>query len=35
MFDSLFNRALKTGVEKNVFEQPKGKCVGVPCYDFL
>jgi len=24
MFDSLFNRALKAGVEKGVFEQPKG-----------
>ncbi|KAI1174509.1 hypothetical protein F4777DRAFT_579942 [Nemania sp. FL0916] len=24
MFDSLFNKALKTGVEKGVFEQPKG-----------
>lgn len=25
MFDSLFNKALKAGVEKGVFEQPKGK----------
>lgn len=24
MFDSLFNKALKSGVEKGVFEQPKG-----------
>jgi len=24
MFDSLFNRALKAGVEKGVFAQPKG-----------
>ena len=24
MFDSLFNKALKAGVEKGVFEQPKG-----------
>ena len=26
MFDSLFNKALKTGVEKGIFEQPKGMC---------
>jgi len=26
MFDSLFNKALKTGVEKGLFEQPKGMC---------
>ena len=26
MFDSLFNKALKSGVEKGVFEQPKGEC---------
>jgi histone H1/5 len=26
MFDSLFNRALKAGVEKNIFAQPKGMC---------
>jgi hypothetical protein len=25
MFDSLFNKALKNGVDKGVFEQPKGK----------
>jgi histone H1/5 len=25
MFDSLFNRALKAGVDKGVFVQPKGK----------
>ena len=25
MFDSLFNKALKAGVDKGVFEQPKGK----------
>jgi len=25
MFDSLFNKALRNGVEKGVFEQPKGK----------
>jgi histone H1/5 len=25
MFDSLFNRALKNGVEKKIFEQPKGR----------
>lgn len=24
MFDSLFNKALKSGVDKGVFEQPKG-----------
>jgi len=24
MFDSLFNKALKSGVEKGLFEQPKG-----------
>ena len=24
MFDSLFNKALKNGVDKGVFEQPKG-----------
>jgi histone H1/5 len=24
MFDSLFNKALRVGVEKGVFEQPKG-----------
>lgn len=24
MFDSLFNKALKAGVDKGVFEQPKG-----------
>ncbi|KAK1715490.1 uncharacterized protein BDZ83DRAFT_635667 [Colletotrichum acutatum] len=24
MFDSLFNKALRAGVEKGVFEQPKG-----------
>ncbi len=24
MFDSLFNKALRNGVEKGVFEQPKG-----------
>ena len=28
MFDSLFNRALKNGVEKGVFEQPKGPSGG-------
>ncbi|KAF3763096.1 hypothetical protein M406DRAFT_235247, partial [Cryphonectria parasitica EP155] len=28
MFDSLFNRALKTGVEKGVFLQPKGASGG-------
>ncbi|RKU45637.1 hypothetical protein DL546_001571 [Coniochaeta pulveracea] len=28
MFDSLFNRALKAGVEKGVFEQPKGASGG-------
>lgn len=27
MFDSLFNRALKAGVEKGVFAQPKGMCL--------
>jgi len=27
MFDSLFNRALKAGVEKGVFAQPKGTCL--------
>ena len=26
MFDSLFNRALRAGVEKGVFAQPKGTC---------
>jgi hypothetical protein len=26
MFDSLFNRALRAGVEKGVFAQPKGMC---------
>jgi len=25
MFDALFNKALKTGVEKGEFSQPKGK----------
>jgi histone H1/5 len=25
MFDSLFNKALKSGVEKGEFNQPKGK----------
>ena len=33
MFDSLFNRALKAGVDKGVFEQPKGMfqalCFGI------
>jgi histone H1/5 len=29
MFDSLFNRALKSGVEKGVFAQPKGTCLGL------
>jgi len=24
MFDSLFNKALKAGVDKGIFEQPKG-----------
>lgn len=24
MFDSLFNKALKGGVDKGIFEQPKG-----------
>jgi len=24
MFDSLFNKALKAGVKKGIFEQPKG-----------
>ncbi|ROT38380.1 hypothetical protein SODALDRAFT_332948 [Sodiomyces alkalinus F11] len=28
MFDSLFNKALKSGVEKGVFEQPKGPSGG-------
>lgn len=28
MFDALFNKALKTGVEKGVFEQPKGPSGG-------
>lgn len=28
MFDSLFNKALKTGVEKGIFEQPKGASGG-------
>lgn len=28
MFDSLFNKALKTGVAKGVFEQPKGPSGG-------
>lgn len=27
MFDVLFNKALKTGVEKGEFSQPKGKCL--------
>ena len=27
MFDSLFNRALKSGVEKGVFAQPKGTSI--------
>jgi histone H1/5 len=26
MFDALFNKAIRTGVEKGVFEQPKGMC---------
>jgi histone H1/5 len=26
MFDVLFNKALKTGVEKGEFSQPKGEC---------
>jgi hypothetical protein len=26
-FDSLFNRALKSGVDKGVFAQPKGTCL--------
>jgi hypothetical protein len=26
MFDALFNKALKTGVEKGEFSQPKGEC---------
>lgn len=25
MFDALFNKALRNGVEKGVFQQPKGK----------
>lgn len=28
MFDSLFNRALKAGVDKKIFEQPKGSSGG-------
>jgi histone H1/5 len=28
MFDSLFNKALKSGVEKGAFEQPKGPSGG-------
>jgi histone H1/5 len=28
MFDSLFNKALRSGVEKGVFEQPKGASGG-------
>lgn len=28
MFDALFNKALKSGVEKGVFEQPKGPSGG-------
>ncbi|KFH48373.1 Histone H1-like protein [Hapsidospora chrysogenum ATCC 11550] len=28
MFDSLFNKALKSGVEKGIFEQPKGPSGG-------
>lgn len=32
MFDSLFNRALKAGVDKGVFVQPKGKS---PCCDHV
>lgn len=36
MFDSLFNKALRNGVEKGVFEQPKGtsspsRTRGLPC----
>jgi hypothetical protein len=27
MFDAHFNRALKAGVDKGVFEQPKGACL--------
>lgn len=30
MFDSLFNKALKAGVEKGVFEQPKGTFCAPP-----
>ena len=29
MFDSLFNKALRLGVQKGHFEQPKGECL--PC----
>lgn len=29
MFDSLFNKALKSGVAKGVFEQPKGMLLPV------
>ncbi|EGR49151.1 uncharacterized protein TRIREDRAFT_34402, partial [Trichoderma reesei QM6a] len=28
MFDSLFNKALKAGVEKGIFAQPKGPSGG-------
>ncbi|KAK4100350.1 hypothetical protein N658DRAFT_409527, partial [Parathielavia hyrcaniae] len=28
MFDALFNKALKVGVDKGVFEQPKGPSGG-------
>ncbi|KAK1991072.1 hypothetical protein LX36DRAFT_536007, partial [Colletotrichum falcatum] len=28
MFDSLFNKALRVGVEKGIFEQPKGPSGG-------
>ncbi|KAK4179387.1 putative histone H1, partial [Triangularia setosa] len=28
MFDSLFNKALKSGVDKGIFEQPKGPSGG-------
>ena len=35
MFDSLFNRALKTGVDKGVFAQPKGMFLSSPHHDLI
>ncbi|KAK1977928.1 hypothetical protein LZ30DRAFT_730444 [Colletotrichum cereale] len=35
MFDSLFNKAIRAGVEKGVFEQPKGTSNPHPLFSFM